>query len=91
MCGWAIGILAIAAYIRLMPTIHGDGISYYIYLPAWVGDRDPTFETAARDCCGGFIATRSVFIAGRRPGAGWRCTRPASRCCCCRSTSSRTH
>ena len=60
---WAIGVLAIAAYIGLLAfhragpsSIHGDGISYYIYLPAWVGDRDPTFETAARDCCGGFLA-----------------------------------
>jgi hypothetical protein len=60
---WAIGVLAVAAYVGLLafhrvgPTsIHGDGVSYYIYLPAWIGDRDPTFETAARDCCGGYVA-----------------------------------
>jgi hypothetical protein len=59
---WVIGLLAVTGYVcgvafRLVdPPIHSDGISYYIYLPAFVADRDPTFETAARDCCGGDVA-----------------------------------
>src|SRR5262245_28632662 len=30
--------------------IRADGVSYYQYLPAWIADGDPTFETQARDC-----------------------------------------
>ena len=79
---WAIGALALIAYIGLVtshrvgPTaIHGDGISYYIYLPAWIGDRDPTFETAARDCCGGYVA--DPIGLHRRPETGrWLAVHP---------------
>jgi hypothetical protein len=54
----ALGLVSYAyVYTFLIDApIHSDGVSYYVYLPAWIGDGDPTFETLARDCCGGFTA-----------------------------------
>ena len=59
---WLIGAAAVVGYVGVLsfrlvdPPIHSDGISYYIYLPAFITDGDPTFDTAARDCCGGYLA-----------------------------------
>ncbi len=58
----AIGVLAVAGYVWVYarplagPPIRSDGVSYYVYLPAWLIDADPTFDTQARACCGGPIA-----------------------------------
>ena len=57
----ATSVVALACYgyiyTHFLDTpIRSDGTSYYVYLPAWVGDGDPTFETIARDCCGGVVA-----------------------------------
>ena len=42
--------------------IRADGVSYYEYLPAWIADGDPTFETLARDCCAGYDNEQPVGI-----------------------------
>ena len=42
--------------------IRSDGVSYYEYLPAWIADGDPTFETLARDCCAGYNVEQPVGI-----------------------------
>jgi hypothetical protein len=42
--------------------IRADGVSYYQYLPAWIADGDPTFETQARDCCFGYITELPIGI-----------------------------
>lgn len=42
--------------------IRSDGVSYYQYLPAWIADGDPTFETQARDCCAGYGNEQPVGI-----------------------------
>jgi hypothetical protein len=49
--------------------IRSDGVSYYQYLPAWIADGDPTFETEARDCCWGYNIDQPVGIH-RRPETG---------------------
>lgn len=52
--------LALLAYVYIYwaplttRPIRSDGVSYYQYLPAWIADGDPTFETQARDCCAGY-------------------------------------
>ena len=42
--------------------IRSDGVSYYEYLPAWIADGDPTFETLAHDCCAGYNVEQPVGI-----------------------------
>jgi hypothetical protein len=42
--------------------IRADGVSYYQYLPAWIADGDPTFETQALDCCAGYITELPIGI-----------------------------
>ena len=49
--------------------IRADGVSYYQYLPAWIADGDPTFETQARDCCFGYTTELPIGIE-RRPETG---------------------
>jgi hypothetical protein len=49
--------------------IRADGVSYYQYLPAWIADGDPTFETQALDCCAGYSHEQPVGIH-RWPGTG---------------------
>jgi len=39
-----------------------DGVSYYQYLPAWIVDGDPTFETQALDCCAGYTTEVPIGI-----------------------------
>lgn len=56
--------------------IRSDGVSYYQYLPAWIADGDPTFETQARDCCAGYPTEQPVGIH-RRPETGrWLAVHP---------------
>lgn len=50
-----LGCVYVCTYLVDTP-IRSDGVSYYVYRPAWIGDGDPTFETIARDCCGGYVA-----------------------------------
>jgi len=49
--------------------IRADGVSHYQYLPAWIADGDPTFETQARDCCFGYTTELPLGIM-RRPETG---------------------
>jgi len=49
--------------------IRADGVSYYQYLPAWIADGDPTFETQARDCCFGYTTELPIGIT-RWPETG---------------------
>jgi hypothetical protein len=69
------GIVALAAYACVYglglanPPIRSDGRSYYVYLPAWVLDADPTFETAMQDCCGGHLGP-GAFAFSRWPATG---------------------
>ena len=52
-------LVAVVSYIWIyarvlnQPPIRSDGYSYYVYLPAWLLDGDPSLDTVARDCCGG--------------------------------------
>lgn len=56
--------------------IRSDGVSYYEYLPAWIGDGDPTFETLARECCAGYDVEEPVGIH-RWPETGrWLAVHP---------------
>ena len=59
---------ALAAYAAIHlaslidAPIHSDGYSYYVYLPAWLLNRDPSLQTIADDCCGGtFPAFTSII------------------------------
>src|SRR5262249_42772951 len=49
--------------------IRADGVSHYQYLPAWIADGDPTFETQARDCCFGYTTELPIGIV-RWPETG---------------------
>ena len=68
----ALSLLAYA-YVYWRPLndrpIRSDGISYYQYLPAWIADGDPTFETQVRDCCWGYDIDQPVGVH-RRPETG---------------------
>ena len=52
-------ILGLAGYVWIYAAhladapIRSDGYSYYVYLPAWLLNGDPTLDSVARDCCGG--------------------------------------
>jgi len=54
-----IALLALAAYVAVYAfgladrPIRSDAVSYYLYLPAWIIDGDPTFETESIACCQG--------------------------------------
>ena len=69
------GIVALAAYTCVYglglahPPIRSDGRSYYVYLPAWLLDGDPTFDTAMQDCCGGQLGP-GAFAFSRWPETG---------------------
>ncbi len=78
----ATAALALASYCYLYwfhvvdRPIRADGVSYYQYLPAWIGDGDPTFETQARDCCAGYNNEQPVGIH-RWPETGrWLAVHP---------------
>jgi len=64
----ATAVIALAGYWYLYafhvvdPPIRADGVSYYQYLPAWIADGDPTFETQALDCCAGYTNEQPVGI-----------------------------
>lgn len=51
--------LAVASYIAVYSLgladrpIRSDALSYYLYLPSWFLDHDPTFDTEAIACCEG--------------------------------------
>lgn len=69
------GIAALAGYASVYglglanPPIRSDGRSYFVYLPAWLIDGDPTFETAMQDCCGGHLGP-GAFAFSRWPETG---------------------
>ena len=73
-------LVAIASYIWIYarvlgdPPIRSDGYSYYVYLPAWLLDGDPSLETVARDCCGG-RARRRRRLRSRAAPRGYRTPR----------------
>jgi len=75
----ALGLLAygsIYAWHLSDRPIRSDGVSYYEYLPAWIADGDPTFETLALDCCAGYDVEEPVGIH-RRPESGrWLAVHP---------------
>jgi len=64
----AVAAIGLAAYASIYwcqlndRPIRSDGVSYYEYLPAWIADGDPTFETLARDCCAGYDVEQPVGI-----------------------------
>jgi hypothetical protein len=71
----AAAVLAVAGYgylyaFRIVDRpIRADGVSYYEYLPAWIADGDPSFETQALDCCFGYAHEQPVGIH-RWPATG---------------------
>jgi hypothetical protein len=48
--------------------IHSDGYSYYVYLPSWFLNHDPTLQTVADDCCGGTFPAFTSIV--RWPATG---------------------
>jgi hypothetical protein len=61
--------------------IRADGVSHYQYLPAWIADGDPTFETQARDCCFGYTTELPLgSCEGPKPAVGSTPIRWASPC-----------
>ncbi len=78
----AIASIALVTYVLVYAVgiadrpIRSDGVSYYQYLPAWIADGDPTFETQARDCCAGYDNEQPVGIH-RWPETGrWLAVHP---------------
>jgi len=66
-----LGVLSLA-WIRIGlhgdPPIRADGYTYYVYLPSWLIFHDTTFDSVARDCCGGEFAVDTGIV--RWPSTG---------------------
>ena len=56
---WLFAAACLCGYIyayasgRAGVPIRSDGFSYYVYLPAWTLQHDPSLQATADDCCGG--------------------------------------
>jgi hypothetical protein len=63
-----VGLLALAAYVAIHRAslidapIHSDGYSYYVYLPSWLLEHDPTLKSVADDCCGGVFPSFTAIV-----------------------------
>ncbi len=67
-------MVALLAYVAVHTVpwvdapIHSDGYSYYVYLPSWFLNHDPTLQTVADDCCGGTFPAFTSIV--RWPATG---------------------